>query len=148
MAIWKNITEQIDEIVLLAKEREENITEQIDEIELLAKEREENITEQIDEIVLLAKEREENITYKKEEDENKNEEELKKSDAISIKNEIRRILSFLAENFENDLFAEEFIINNGIQYGHINLLILLFFEILYNGSHQAKFSQQPFLLLD
>ena len=60
--------------------------------------------------------REESLTYKKEEDENKNEEELKKSDAISIKNEIRRILTYLAENFENDLFAEEFIINNGIQY--------------------------------
>lgn len=60
--------------------------------------------------------REESLTYKKKEEENQNQDEIRKSDAISGKNEIRRILSSLEGNFENDLFAEEFIANNGIQY--------------------------------
>ena len=48
----ENIVESIDEITLLAQEKQENIVEQIDEIEIQGKERPENIFEQIDEIEL------------------------------------------------------------------------------------------------
>ena len=60
--------------------------------------------------------REETLTYKKEE-ENNEQDELRKSSAnVSKKSEIRIILCYLENNFANDLFAEEFISNNGIQY--------------------------------
>ena len=58
--------------------------------------------------------REETLNYKKIED---IPEELKKSSVNdSKKNEIRIILRYLESNFKVDLFAEEFISNNGIQY--------------------------------
>ena len=59
--------------------------------------------------------REETLTYKKTE-ETPNPEELRKSMADSTKNELRLILRYLESNFQIDLFAEEFISNNGIQY--------------------------------
>ena len=61
--------------------------------------------------------REEILTYKKNEKETPDQEELRKSQINdSKKNEVRMILRYLETNFKVDLFAEEFISNNGIQY--------------------------------
>ena len=61
--------------------------------------------------------REEILTYKKDEQETPDQEELRKSQINdSKKNEVRKILCYLETNFKVDLFAEEFISNNGIQY--------------------------------
>ena len=55
-------------------------------------------------------------TYKKDEELIEEGESKNNLTSESKKNEIRMILRYLANNFENDLFAEEFISNNGIQY--------------------------------
>jgi hypothetical protein len=60
--------------------------------------------------------REETSDYKKYENETQGQEDLRKSASDSKKNEIRIILRYLETNFQVDLFAEEFISNNGIQY--------------------------------
>ena len=60
--------------------------------------------------------REETSDYKKYENETQGQEDLRKSASDSRKNEIRIILRYLESNFQVDLFAEEFISNNGIQY--------------------------------
>ena len=61
--------------------------------------------------------REETLNYKKNENENQGQDELKKNTVNeSKKSEIRILLRYLENNFEVDLFAEEFISNNGIQY--------------------------------
>ena len=59
--------------------------------------------------------REETADYKKYKNETQGQEDLKKSQSDSKKNEIRMI-RYLESNFQVDLFAKEFISNNGIQY--------------------------------
>ena len=59
--------------------------------------------------------REETLSYKKTE-ENPDQDELRKSMSDSKKNDLRFMLRFLESNLQIDLFAEEFISNNGIQY--------------------------------
>ena len=86
-------------------------------------------------------------TYKKDEELIEEGESKNNLTSESKKNEIRMILRYLANNFENDLFAEEFISNNGIQYldtiiqyntGNIRnyalqgLSKLLYFQIAYD----------------
>ena len=61
--------------------------------------------------------RENTLTYKEDENENKEEEETARSSSIDTKkSEVRRIITYLKTNFLVDLFAEEFINNNGIHY--------------------------------
>ena len=59
--------------------------------------------------------REETLSYKKTED-TPTPEDLRKSMADPSKNELRIIIRYLESNFQVDLYAEEFISNNGIQY--------------------------------
>ena len=61
--------------------------------------------------------REDALTYKNNENDTSGQDESKKNVVNeSKKNEIRLLLCYLSSNFEVDLFAEEFIMNNGIQY--------------------------------
>ena len=51
---------ELDEFIIVGKEREQNLVEQIDEIVLFAKEWEENIIEQIDDCCIITFDIEEN----------------------------------------------------------------------------------------
>ena len=61
---------------------------------------------------IIEKLREETLNYKKKDVDPAGQEELRKSQI----NEVRIILRYLEANFQVDLFAEEFISNNGIHY--------------------------------
>ena len=61
--------------------------------------------------------REETLNYKKNEDEMAEEDESKKNPVNESKiKKLRLVLCYLPDNFKNEIFAEEFISNNGIQY--------------------------------